>query len=365
VTTSDPLMAALTGQPWQPEAPPANGNGHAPADPLNYTDLTAHMGGTRARPPIHENLIYPGKLHCIGGEPGHGKSTLCLWLLLAAVRRGHPVAMFDWEAGAEHTGDLLTSFGVPAAAVSACLHYFRRPAITWDSDGIEFVMRRLERIRPVIALFDSSIAVLSAMGGRENEPTDTRRMWDTLALICERTGTAALATDHSGKDAAESRYNRGSSDKLAAVDVSAKLTATQQFSRSRDGRLHLTVTKDRPGWLHWEWDITVTRGPLTLDWRATGTPPAAGGGGAAAALAGVLTAAPADIGALVDAIVAAGGYPLKYATARKTLAEMADAGQCQRHPQGAGRPVLWSLPAAPAPVTPGSDGAMKWGWEDD
>src|SRR5262249_10824543 len=129
------------------------------------------------------------------------------------------------------------------------------------------VGEELRGIKPALTGFDSSIAILSDMGGNENNPGDIRRMWTRIAPIAYELDSAVIATDHSGKDASESRYNRGSTDKLAAVDMSCKLIAEQQFSRHQDGKLRLDVTKDRPGWLHWHWEIRVTRSPLELHWR--------------------------------------------------------------------------------------------------
>src|SRR5262249_20355244 len=143
--------------------------------------------------------------------------------------------------------------------------------------------------------------------------------------------SAVIATDHSGKDASESRYNRGSTDKLAAVDMSCKLIAEQQFSRHQDGKLRLDVTKDRPGWLHWHWEIRVTRSPLELHWRqarraAQGTDR---GGPAAESLEKVLNEEPVEIRKLVDRIVQRGGYPLKHDTAYRALCTLADLGKAE------------------------------------
>jgi len=336
--------------PYEPDQPD-NPNGHRP---LRQIDLGAMSARDRPRPRLHESLIYPAKLHVIGGEPGHGKSTVMIWWLLRAIAMGHPVALFDWEAGADHTADLLHSFGAEPAAISKHLHYYPHPDLSWSPADIAALAAELKAIRPVITAFDSSIAVLSAMGGNENSATDVRRMWSRIAPIAHTLGCAVVATDHSGKDASESRYNRGTTDKLAAVDVSYKLNAIKQFSRHQDGKLELECMKDRPGWLHWNWEITVTRSPLELHWKQVRARPS-GGGAAAGSLEEVLNHEPATIKRLVDRIVARGGTPLRPNTAYKALEELADLGRAEKIEQGAGTAALWMRPQPPPEPQPPGD----------
>jgi hypothetical protein len=339
---------------YQPDE--ATPNGHKA---LRRIDLGTMAARPHARPTLHEHRMYPAKLHVIGGEPGHGKSTVMIWWLLRAIANGHPVVLFDWEAGSDHTADLLQSFGAEPSAVSKYLHYFPHPDLAWSAADIAEVATELKAIRPVITAFDSSIAVLSAMGGNENSPTDVRRMWNRIAPIAHTLGCAVIATDHSGKEAGESRYNRGSTDKLAAVDVNHKLNAIRQFSRHQDGLLELTCTKDRPGWLHWNWEIRVTRSPLELHWKQVKAK-APGGGAAAESLAAVLNHEPASIKLLVDRIVARGGVPLKPNTAYKALTELADNGNAEKIDQGAGLPVLWLKPQPPPEPGPEQGTLGNW-----
>jgi hypothetical protein len=334
---SNAVNAALLGDDYDPGDDQGSPNGHGPK-PMRRVELGDQAARPAKRPAVHEGLIYPRKLHVVGGEPGHGKSTVVLWWLLTAMARGHPVVFFDWEAGAEHTADLLRSFGAEPAAIDKYLHYYPHPELDWQA-----ITAEIQAVKPVIVAFDSAIAILSAMGGNENNPSDIRRMWSKLTVIAHRLGPAVVATDHSGKDAAESRYNRGSTDKLAVVDVSMKLHAVQQFSRHRDGKLELEVTKDRPGWLHWNWAVTVTRDPLLLNWRETTGQAASrdAPGGAVGSVLAALNDEPADIKRIVDRIVARGGYPLKPNTAKKALLELAERGRAEALEQGPGQPTLW------------------------
>jgi len=351
----------LGGADWPADVEESYTNGDQ-GSRLHRIDLGDLVEKPHERPKLHMETIYPAKLQVVGGEPGHGKSTVLAWWLLRAIERGHNVALFDWEAGADHTSDLLQSKGADQAQDSKHLHYYPYPDLHWTPPDVAEVAAELRGLKPVITGFDSSIAILSAMGGNENNPADVRRMWTTLAPIARRLGCAVIATDHSGKDAAESRYNRGSTDKLAAVDVSWKLNAVEQFSRHRDGHLELSCTKDRPGWLHWHWDIHVTRDPLTLHWAqgegrraaagedipgAEGMPPAR------AKLYAVLNTEPVTVERLVDRMRARFGHGLKRQTASTELNELARTGHAERYEQGTGLPALWAVPAwGPEPTEP-------------
>jgi AAA domain len=343
--------SALTGEVWEPEDEHSP-NGH---QRFRVGDLGDLVGRPAKRPPIQGNAVYPRKAHSVGGEPGQGKSTVVCWWMHLAISHGFPVVLVDYEAGDDHVSDLFHSFGTEPAAVSKYLKYIESPSVAWSPADVSEFIAMLKGINPVLVGFDSSISVLSAMGGNENSPTDIRRMWDRVFIpIAHGAGYSVVVTDHSGKDAGESRYNRGSTDKLAVVDVNMKLVAETPFSRHQDGVLDVTVTKDRPGWLHWHWQVIVTRNPLALRWvktRAKSRP--AGSGPAAESLLAVLGDSPAGIRDLVDRIVGRGGIPLKRDTAYRALMGLHEQGLAEKVDQGPGAEVLWMRPQ-PAPV-PGSD----------
>jgi AAA domain len=356
----DELAKALHGPEWEPpppEAPPGERN------PFQRERLGDGISRKRPRPRTLDNLLYPRKLHSVAGEPGCGKTGVALWFLLRVMSLGYPVMMVDEEAGADQTMDLLSAFGADSAATDKLFHYYPFPGARWMSEhDLGMLHKTMAEVSPVLAVFDSTSAMLSAAGLSENDPGDVTRFWNKVLLPLGRQfGCAVLVTDHDSKDGMTSRYARGTTAKLAVVDVAFKLSAVTRYTRDQDGLLEFRVTKDRLGCLHENWQVTVTRDPLTFAW-AKGKPPGPAprrGGGMApgkTALRDALDGTPATVKHLVDRIVAAGGKPLRADTANGYLNELAAEELADKIDQGQGQAALWAKPVA----EPERPGALRW-----
>jgi hypothetical protein len=337
-----PLDAALGDYRPEPEPEP---EGHGPFRRLDLGDMIAVH---RPRPRVHCGLVYPRKLHTISGEPEGGKSTVAIWFLIKAMEMGRPVALIDCEAGAEHTADLLQSMGLDHRLVSKLLHYYPFPQVSWSQADVTMLHAMLDRVQPVIAMFDSSASMMAAASLRENDAGDVTKLWDhVLAPIGRTYGCSVIVTDHDAKDGFASRYSRGNTAKLAAVDVGIKVSVEEPFSRDREGRLKLWVPKDRPGCLWRSWDVAVLLNPLRLEFAHAAGEAAGGGGGelagAAAILEPLLSQHPQSAKALVDQAVANRSAPkgLRNDTAYRALEQLRKAGIADKIDQGRGIASTW------------------------
>jgi len=341
-----PLDAALGGDPTRDDdyrpAPEPEPSGHGP---FRRLDLGKMIKQPRARPRRLCGLLYPGKLHTLSGEPGHGKSTVAIWWLIKAMELGLPVALIDGEAGAEHTADLLQSMGADPAMISELLHYYPYPQVSWSASDVAGLHAMLEGSGARVAMFDSSASMMSAANLRENDAGDVTRLWDcVLGPIGRVFGCSVIVTDHDAKNGFESRYSRGNGAKLAAVDVGIKVAVEEQFNRDRGGRLKLWIPKDRPGCLWCNWDVEVLLDPLRLVWtRTDGSGGAAPAQGAAAILQQVLGQHPASARELVDEAKRLGLAPngLKADTAYRALEELARRRLAGRTEPEPGKAVGW------------------------
>jgi hypothetical protein len=356
--------AALTGRDdadYDHEYP----NGDGPTGPLERHDLAEAVRRPAVQPVTLEGLVYPGKLHSLAGPPGAGKTVLCLWWAWKVMLLGHPVLIMDEEAGADQTADVLRSFGADPALLEKHLHYVPFSQLDWRRDtAITKLHEFLARQRPVLAIFDSSAAMMALSGCKEIDPGDVTRFWKRVWLpVAQQYGCAVAVTDHvsAGGRGADRQGARGTDAKVAEVDVQFKLSATHSFSHHEDGLLNLEITKDRPGWLHRNWQIAVTRDPLTLDLRRTSPPAQAEGGSrgmspATRKLLDVMNDIPASGKDLVDRVVHKYGHGLQRQTVSTSLQELLDAGQVDRLSQGEGRQALWVLPGGELPVAQDPDG---------
>ncbi len=339
----------------------------APADPRE--SFNGHLGGITCYdlaslmrkgvtdPTVLDGLLYPGRLHALAGPPEAGKSILALWLALQVMQKGGHVVFIDEEAGAGATAAILLGFGADPELIATRLHYIPFPGLHWNDADLASLNRLLGASKPTLSVWDSAGSLMGSAGMDENSSRDVTGFWYRVLMpVCRDFGCAVLLTDHDAKDGAESRYARGSTAKLAVVDVMLKLQPVIPFSRTRDGLVKLTVTKDRGGYLHRNYNVRYRHSPLRLEFVKSAPPSAAGSGlpPGAQALVSVLDETPMGQRDLVDRIVKGGGYPLKRDTASGYLNILLERGMADRIDQGPGREALWVKPPPDAPG--GADG---------
>ena len=209
----------------------------------------------------------------------------------------------------------------------------------------------MSHVRPDLVLADSAAAFLARAGLDENSAADVTRFWQNVLVPLGREhGAAVLVIDHDTKNGAQSRFSRGSGAKLAASDVMIKVELIKAFSRTENGVLRLTVTKDRRGWLHRWWDVQVrTARGLSLV-LAKGEEEPGEPGESAVRLSpadrkveSVLSDQPATQRQLTDRIVARYSHGLKRETVSRALNKLLRAGLADHLDQGNGRAGLWMV----------------------
>ncbi|MGO8957300.1 MAG: AAA family ATPase [Streptosporangiaceae bacterium] len=312
-------------------------------------DLAA-LAETGVPPPvlICGDLLYTAGLHSLAGPPDCGKSTLGYMWTLQLIRAGERVIIFDEESGAEQVVEKMTALGAKPPDLEN-VYYYQFPGRTWNNEDVAALADTLMiEPRPALVMWDSSAAFLARAGLDENAAADVTRFWSRVLTPCaRRAGIAVLIIDHDVKNGEASRYARGSGAKLAATDVAYKLDALKPFTRTQDGILKLTVTKDRRGWLHRYHRIRVEHGDVLNfhiseaaedegDEKETDLPPAQ------AKLLDAMDDAPATVVELVDRIVNRHGHGLKRETVSRSLNELLKAGLTDRIDQGPGKAALWT-----------------------
>jgi hypothetical protein len=336
---------------------PANGR----ADSAEVPDTTARRSfrevglaalvrdGVPAPELLCGGLLYAGGLHSISGPPDSGKTTIALWWLLQHIRAGHAVAFLDEEGGGEIVAEKLIALGATPEDAGA-IRYIPFPARTWTPYDVIILRELLDDVKPGIVLWDSAAAFLSRAGLDENSAADVTKFWSqVLTPIAREHGAAVLVVDHDGKSAEASRFARGSGAKLAACDVTFKISITQAFDRATNGVLQMHVSKDRRGWLRRDWEIGVntSRGMRLAFVPSAGdeSPGPLKLSPAGHKIRAALTREPATIRQITDRITARHGHGLQRETVSRELNEMARHGLAEKHEQGKGKADFWSVSA--------------------
>lgn len=349
--TCEPLRSAEPAPP-EPEPERAVGEviplrGNALA-PLQRFDLAA-LANEGIPPPVLlcGDLLYTAGLHSLAGPPDCGKSTLGYVWALQLVRSGERVVIFDEESGAEQVVEKMTALGAKPSDLEN-VHYYQFPGRTWDDGDVAALAEALMiQPRPALVMWDSAAAFLARAGLDENVAADVTRFWSRVLAPCaRRAGIAVLVIDHDVKNGEASRYARGSGAKLAATDVAYKLDALRPFTRTQDGVLKLTVSKDRRGWLHRYHRVHVEHGEV-LTFHVSETdesaadPVKADMPPAQVKLLEAMGDKPALIAELVDRIAERHGHGLTRETVSRALGALEKAGLADRIDQGRGKPALW------------------------
>jgi DNA-binding transcriptional ArsR family regulator len=310
------------------------------------TDLGAILAAGITRPELLcDGMLYAGALHSLTGPPDCGKTTLALSWALGLLRQGRTVVILDEETGPEQTALKLLAMGAAAGELGR-LHYYAFPGRQWGVADLVALDDVIAAAEPALVIWDSVAAHAGRAMLDEDKAGDATRLWSVFARPARQCNAAVVGIDHDAKHANGSRYARGSSAKLATVDVAYKVGIERAFSRQQDGALKLSVTKDRRGWLHRDHKALVTREPLAFTITEVEESPA---DEVRPATQAKLLAAMHDLGKpstqgqLVDRIRELYGSGFSRETASRHLTALLDLGLVDRLEQGRGAAVLWSL----------------------
>jgi hypothetical protein len=191
-------------------------------------------------------LLYEARVNALIGEPECGKT----WLALAAVgevlHEGGSALFVDLEDAPLGIAERLQALGVEKPCWSG-LSYSQ-------PDSAEAVRARLIATvtdAPTLVVIDSMGALLSMLGVDSNSNDQVTSVFQKYLTPLARAGACVLLLDHVVKSRdARGRYPLGAQSKLSAISGTClAVVAKPRFGRGASGRLSLTVTKDRQGYV--------------------------------------------------------------------------------------------------------------------
>lgn len=222
-------------------------------------DLTSVISGNTIRPVATmlkrsdgPCLIYPGKLHWVQGEPESGKSWVTLIAVAQALADGLKVAYIDHEDDQHTFVERMKALGVDPGTICDLnrVQYLNphETAVTGVKDLVDLV-----RWKPDLVIIDAATESIG-LEGLELERNGQVEEWLSLFIRpLMMSGAAVIVIDHVTKSTeGRGRYALGAQHKLAAVSGAAYTVEVLEPIRRAvgvevQGRLRLTIAKDRPG----------------------------------------------------------------------------------------------------------------------
>jgi len=146
----------------------------------------------------------------------------------------------DEENGRGGITELLQHMGADPHTISQHFKYAEFPGLT--REAVTKWKRTVEMMRPALVVFDSFADHLALDNLSENASVDVTSWMKAFAQLVKNLGGAVLILDHVAKDA-NGKGARGSTAKLAKVDVAWKLTVDAPFNRKRIGKVTIRGTR--------------------------------------------------------------------------------------------------------------------------
>jgi hypothetical protein len=225
-------------------------------DSWAFVDLAAAIDNPETiRPTIlarsdGQHLLYRGKIHAFNAESESGKSFLALYACVEQIARGHHVAYLDFEDDERGAIERLEALGLGRDDILEYFHYVR-PDDAYDTTTISAVIHEIERLHCTLVVLDGVTEAMNLNGWSVLDNDEIAAFYKLLPRRIARTGAAVLDIDHVPKKKDErGKGGIGGQHKRAGITGAAyNLDVVRPFGRGLDGRVKITVDKDRLGYV--------------------------------------------------------------------------------------------------------------------
>ena len=192
-------------------------------------------------------LFYPQRINSLFGESGGGKTWVALAAVAEVARAGERALLIDYEDNPAGIAERLVLLGLADDEIANV--DYRNP-----TSGIGLGLNALREAEHdahwSLIIIDSTGEAMAA-GAIDSNADREVAQWFALVKLLMRLpgGPAVVVLDHVPKDKdAPSSYAIGSQRKRAAVTGAAyRVDTLKEPAKGRNGKLKLTVAKDRPG----------------------------------------------------------------------------------------------------------------------
>ena len=190
-------------------------------------------------------LFYRERVNLLFGESGGGKTWIALAALAETVRKGERALMIDYEDNPNGIAERLVALGVTLEQMQLIdyINPTRSMSSGWDA------MADTPRIYALVVL-DSTGEAMAAGGVNSNDDGEVAQWFAIVKRFLRLPGKPAVITlDHVPKNQeGQLLFSIGSQRKRAAITgASYRVDTLKEPAKGKDGKLKLTVAKDRPG----------------------------------------------------------------------------------------------------------------------
>jgi len=230
---------------------------HDPTDPWDVAGLMEGGEIERELPTMLQRgdgkcLIYPGRLHSIYGEPGHGKTWVSLHLVRERLEQGETVAYLDYDEddGGKSMALRLRSLGVDSNLVRNHLRYLNPQGMGNNQIAWIKLKDQLNEWKPTLVVVDTMAPALVELGLNEKDNAEVGAWYAHARWLLRglRPQAALVIIDHVVKSGeGRGRWARGAGDKLGRLHAAYGVESTVPFSRTNPGHIRLVIAKDRGG----------------------------------------------------------------------------------------------------------------------
>lgn len=225
------------------------------------------------------DVLTESSLIWLVGEPASGKSFLCMVWAIDVMHQGGKVIWVDEEAGPRDTLRKFQALGATVDLLQENLNYFAPDARNFSQLSKEF-HAVVQDAKPTLIVLDSAAAILSnSMVAEDSNSEVSTFVAKVLLPLAKKMQITTVVIDHKTKNAGATRYARGAGAKLALSDMSLNLSVKEDFSKTKDGRIEIEISKDRNGDLTSGWsksiEVLTQKSPMKMvfsdDWVEPGT----------------------------------------------------------------------------------------------
>lgn len=201
-------------------------------------------------------LLYAGRLNALVGESESCK-TWCAYVAAAeVVRDGGHVVVVDFEDSEATAEGRLVALGLTLDAVQSQVHFLHPEEPLLDPRGR--VTASQQDFTEVLATWPHALGIVDGVtegmsldGLDPLDNGDVAKWYRAVPKRVSGAGAAAVVIDHVVKDReGRGRYALGGVHKLNGLDGAGyTLDAVAPFAPGHTGRIRITVSKDRPGFV--------------------------------------------------------------------------------------------------------------------
>ena len=218
-------------------------------DLITETDISEEPAPCILKRADGNSLFYAGKINALIGESESGKTWVALEAVRQELEKNNPVFYLDFEDSKRGMFNRLKTMQTPSEDFRG-FHY-ANPDSPLSEGEKEALMTKIDLIQPTLIVVDGVNAAMNLFGWDLEKNKDATAFNQWVLRPLRLNGAAVITIDHVTKSKDNrGNYAIGAQSKRADIDGCAiGVSVDAPFGRGIDGRLMLTVLKDRPGFV--------------------------------------------------------------------------------------------------------------------